>query len=178
MRRPVMFPINYWNMFHRTHDELTRTSNNVEGWHVLLLRYTKHTTHPHWATLSHNEPKWGTMRHNGPQWATMSHNEKKLTCVKQQKRLCNHNTKPTKSLCYVSICLTMKIISNLVKKKLCKEWRQIRLSLKKLHIQWTAYARMQFIGNIKRSRVWYFSTSLWGFLSTCFQSDRSHFGQL
>lgn len=32
-RRPAMFPIDLWNMFHRTYDELPRTNNNVEGWH-------------------------------------------------------------------------------------------------------------------------------------------------
>ena len=30
--RPL-FPINTWNMFNRTNDELPRTNNNVEGWH-------------------------------------------------------------------------------------------------------------------------------------------------
>jgi len=32
-RRPPMFQIELWDMFHRTHDELPRTSNSVEGWH-------------------------------------------------------------------------------------------------------------------------------------------------
>jgi len=32
-RRPAMFPVNFWNMFHRTYDELPRTNNSVEGWH-------------------------------------------------------------------------------------------------------------------------------------------------
>jgi hypothetical protein len=32
-RRPAMFPIELWNMFHRTHDELPRTNNSIEGWH-------------------------------------------------------------------------------------------------------------------------------------------------
>ena len=27
------FPIDFWNMFHRTDDELPRTNNAVEGWH-------------------------------------------------------------------------------------------------------------------------------------------------
>ena len=27
------FPINFWNMFYRTDDELPRTNNAVEGWH-------------------------------------------------------------------------------------------------------------------------------------------------
>ena len=28
-----VFPINLWNMFHRTDAELPRTSNIIEGWH-------------------------------------------------------------------------------------------------------------------------------------------------
>lgn len=32
-RRPALFPIQIWNMFHRTYDELPRTNNSVEGWH-------------------------------------------------------------------------------------------------------------------------------------------------
>ena len=32
-RRPPMFQLNLWNMFHRTDDELPRTNNSVEGWH-------------------------------------------------------------------------------------------------------------------------------------------------
>ena len=32
-RRPPLFALNLWNMFHRTFDELPRTSNRVEGWH-------------------------------------------------------------------------------------------------------------------------------------------------
>ena len=27
------FPIQMWNMFHRTHEELPRTNNHIEGWH-------------------------------------------------------------------------------------------------------------------------------------------------
>ena len=27
------FPIDFWNMFHRTDDKLPRTNNAVEGWH-------------------------------------------------------------------------------------------------------------------------------------------------
>ena len=32
-RRAPLFPINLWNMFHRTFDELPRTTNCIEGWH-------------------------------------------------------------------------------------------------------------------------------------------------
>ena len=32
-RRPPMFSIDLWNMFHRSDDELPRTNNSVEGWH-------------------------------------------------------------------------------------------------------------------------------------------------
>ena len=32
-RRPPLFALNLWNMFHRTFDELPRTNNRVEGWH-------------------------------------------------------------------------------------------------------------------------------------------------
>lgn len=32
-RRPPMFSLNLWNMFHRTYNELPRTNNSVEGWH-------------------------------------------------------------------------------------------------------------------------------------------------
>ena len=32
-RRPPVFPINLWNMFHRTDAELPRTNNSIEGWH-------------------------------------------------------------------------------------------------------------------------------------------------
>ena len=32
-RRPPLFPIVLWNMYHRTDDELPRTNNSVEGWH-------------------------------------------------------------------------------------------------------------------------------------------------
>jgi hypothetical protein len=32
-RRPPMFNIDLWNMFHRSDDELPRTNNSVEGWH-------------------------------------------------------------------------------------------------------------------------------------------------
>ena len=31
-RRPTVFPINLWNMFHRTDAELPRTNNSIEGW--------------------------------------------------------------------------------------------------------------------------------------------------
>ena len=30
---PPNFPIQMWNMFHRTHQELPRTNNQIEGWH-------------------------------------------------------------------------------------------------------------------------------------------------
>ena len=30
-RRPPVFPINLWNMFHRTDAELPRTNNSIEG---------------------------------------------------------------------------------------------------------------------------------------------------
>ena len=33
VRRPPVFPINLWNMFHRTDAELPRTNNSIEGWH-------------------------------------------------------------------------------------------------------------------------------------------------
>ena len=33
-RRPPVFPINLWNMFHRTDAELPRTNNSIEGWHI------------------------------------------------------------------------------------------------------------------------------------------------
>ena len=32
-RRPPLFPIDLWDMFHRTDNELPRTNNSVEGWH-------------------------------------------------------------------------------------------------------------------------------------------------
>ena len=32
-RRPPMFSIDLWNMFHRSDDEFPRTNNSVEGWH-------------------------------------------------------------------------------------------------------------------------------------------------
>ena len=32
-RCPPVFPINLWNMFHRTDAELPRTNNSIEGWH-------------------------------------------------------------------------------------------------------------------------------------------------
>ena len=32
-RAAPTFAINLWNMFHRTHEEMPRTNNNVEGWH-------------------------------------------------------------------------------------------------------------------------------------------------
>ena len=32
-RRPPLFPIELWNMFNRTDDELPRTNNSIEGWH-------------------------------------------------------------------------------------------------------------------------------------------------
>ena len=32
-RRPPLFALDLWNMFHRTDDELPRTNNSVEGWH-------------------------------------------------------------------------------------------------------------------------------------------------
>ena len=35
--KPV-FPIQMWNMFHQTHEELPRTSNHIEGWHRKLQR--------------------------------------------------------------------------------------------------------------------------------------------
>ena len=31
-RRPPLFPIELWNRFHRTADELSRTNNNIEAW--------------------------------------------------------------------------------------------------------------------------------------------------
>ena len=32
-RRPPLFPIDLWDMFHRTDNELPRPNNSVEGWH-------------------------------------------------------------------------------------------------------------------------------------------------
>ena len=32
--RPPVFPINLWNMFHRTDADLLRTNNSIEGWHI------------------------------------------------------------------------------------------------------------------------------------------------
>ena len=32
-RCPPVFPINLWNIFHRTDAELPRTNNSIEGWH-------------------------------------------------------------------------------------------------------------------------------------------------
>ena len=32
-RRESLFPIEIWNMFNRTDEELPRTNNAVEGWH-------------------------------------------------------------------------------------------------------------------------------------------------
>ena len=32
-RRPPVFPVNLWNMFHRTDAELPRINNSIEGWH-------------------------------------------------------------------------------------------------------------------------------------------------
>ena len=32
-RRPPLFPIDLWDMFHRTDNELPRTNNSVESWH-------------------------------------------------------------------------------------------------------------------------------------------------
>lgn len=32
-RRAATFPINIWNMYARTNDEIPRTNNNIEGWH-------------------------------------------------------------------------------------------------------------------------------------------------
>ena len=32
-RRPPVFPINLWNMFHRNDAELPRTNKSIEGWH-------------------------------------------------------------------------------------------------------------------------------------------------
>ena len=32
-RRPPLFPIDLWDMFHRADNELPRTNNSVEGWH-------------------------------------------------------------------------------------------------------------------------------------------------
>lgn len=32
-RRPPLFAIHMWNMYHRTHDEMPRTNNHIEGWH-------------------------------------------------------------------------------------------------------------------------------------------------
>ena len=32
-RRPPVFPINLWNIFHRTNAELPRPNNSIEGWH-------------------------------------------------------------------------------------------------------------------------------------------------
>ena len=32
-RCPPLFPINLWNIFHRTNAELPRTNNSIEGWH-------------------------------------------------------------------------------------------------------------------------------------------------
>ena len=32
-RRPPVFPINLWNMIHRTDAELPRANNSIEGWH-------------------------------------------------------------------------------------------------------------------------------------------------
>ena len=32
-RAVPLFPIQRWNMFHRTHQELPRTNNHIEGWH-------------------------------------------------------------------------------------------------------------------------------------------------
>ena len=29
---PAVFPINLWNIFHRTDEELPRTNNSIEGW--------------------------------------------------------------------------------------------------------------------------------------------------
>ena len=31
-RRPPLFALDFWNMFHRTFDELSRPNNHVEGW--------------------------------------------------------------------------------------------------------------------------------------------------
>ena len=32
-RCPPVFPINLWNIFHRTNAELPTTNNSIEGWH-------------------------------------------------------------------------------------------------------------------------------------------------
>jgi hypothetical protein len=32
-RAPPLFGIEIWNMFHRTHQEMPRTNNHIEGWH-------------------------------------------------------------------------------------------------------------------------------------------------
>ena len=32
-RRALLFPIELWNMYHRTDAELPRSNNSVEGWH-------------------------------------------------------------------------------------------------------------------------------------------------
>ena len=39
------FPIDFWNMFHHTDDELQRTNNAVEGWHRGLQAHVS-TCHP------------------------------------------------------------------------------------------------------------------------------------
>lgn len=44
-RAPAMFPVNVWNMFHRTHEELPRTNNNIEGWHNVFQAHMS-STHP------------------------------------------------------------------------------------------------------------------------------------
>ena len=31
--RPTLFPIELWNMFNQTAEELPRTNNNIEAWH-------------------------------------------------------------------------------------------------------------------------------------------------
>ena len=42
--RPPTFPIELWNMFHRTYQEMPRTNNNIEGWH---RRFEGNVTNAH-----------------------------------------------------------------------------------------------------------------------------------
>lgn len=44
-RTAPLFSINPWNMFHRTFDELPRTTNCIEGWHR-SFQATVATCHP------------------------------------------------------------------------------------------------------------------------------------
>ena len=44
-RGPPLFPIELWNMFNRTPEELPRTNNNIEAWHNSFQANVS-STHP------------------------------------------------------------------------------------------------------------------------------------